>query len=162
MEIKIRPTGVLVEENRILILKQSVSETRKWSLPGGALEPGETIEQCLIREMKEETGLDVKVKELLYICDRYRGMNVHIVHMSFLLERTGRKPGEFGWTNDDPNPTSSSMKTRQIKMTPIDELTDYGFSPTFQQLVKAGFPGRGSYKGDYHTFYGEPPPNERG
>lgn len=161
MEIRVRPTGILIEDNLILVLRQSVIETRKWSLPGGALEPGETIEQCLIREMKEETGLDIKVKELLYVCDRYRGMNTHIVHMAFLVYRTGERPATLEWTHDDPNSSSSSKKIREIKMIPIDKLVNYGFSPTFQQLVKADFPGRGSYKGDYHTFYGEPPPDER-
>jgi mutator protein MutT len=161
MNIRVRPTIVLIEDNRLLVIKQRVTDTRKWSLPGGKLEPGETIEQCLIREMKEETGLEIKVKELLYITDRYRGMDTHIVHMSFLVERTGKKPGEFEWTHDDPSPSKSSTKIREIRLVPIDELTSLGFTPTFQRLVKDNFPGRGSYKGDYHTFYGETLPDGR-
>jgi len=72
MKTKTRVTGVLAEGNRILLLKQDVtkSSSRKWSLPGGTLEAGETIECCPIREMKEETGLDVEIGDLLYICDR--------------------------------------------------------------------------------------------
>lgn len=41
-------------------------------------------------------------------------------------------------------------------MVPVEELTTYGFSPKFYELVKLDFPGRGSYKSDFHTFYGEP------
>ena len=37
----------------------------------------------------------------------------------------------------------------------------YGFSTTFQNLVKTGFLERGSYQGDFYTFYGELPPDER-
>jgi ADP-ribose pyrophosphatase YjhB (NUDIX family) len=111
--------------------------------------------------MKEETGVDIKVQELLYVCDRFRGMDIHIVHMSFLVERTGEKPRELEWTHDDPNPSSSSKKVREIRMVPVDELTAYGFTPRFYQLVKDDFPERGSYQGDYHTFYGEAPPDER-
>jgi mutator protein MutT len=157
----VRPTGILIENNRILLVKQYVTATRGWSMPGGKLEAGETIEQCLVREWKEETGLDIKVKELLYVTDRFRNSDTHVVHMTFLLERTGEKPGEFEWTHHDPYVSGSSTPMREIKMTPIDGLTALGFSPTFQRLVKAGFRGRGSYKGDYYTFYGETPPDGR-
>lgn len=144
-----RPTGILIEDGKILIVKQEVSEQRHWSLPGGALEYGETIEQCLVREMKEETGLDVKVKELLYITDRFRHMNNHIVHMTFLVDRVGGKSQLENWKHKD------IKEIRDVRMIPVDELTKYGFSPTFYRLVKDNFPGRGSYKGDFHKFYGE-------
>jgi 8-oxo-dGTP pyrophosphatase MutT (NUDIX family) len=61
MRQKVRVTGILVENKRILLLEQKVTDSRQWSLPGGALEVGETMEQCMIREMKEETGLDIVV-----------------------------------------------------------------------------------------------------
>ena len=154
-----RPSGILIENNRILLVKQFVSPTRGWSMPGGKLEPGETIEQCLVREWQEETGLDIRVKELLYITDRFRNSNTHVVHMTFLLESTGEKPWELEWTHLDPYPSGSSKAIREIKMTPIDELTSLGFSLTFYDLVKNNFPERGSYKGDYYTFYGETPPD---
>jgi ADP-ribose pyrophosphatase YjhB (NUDIX family) len=159
VKITVRPSGILIENGMILLIKQYVSATRGWSMPGGKLEAGETIEQCLVREWKEETGLDIRVKELLYLTDRFRNSDTHVVHMTFLLERTGEKPGEFAWTHLDPYVSSTSKSMREIKMTPIDELTSLGFSPTFYQLVKTNFPGRGSYKGDYYTFYGELPPD---
>ncbi len=155
MEVRVRPTGILVEDNRILIVKQYVTDNRSWSLPGGKLEAGETIEQCLIREMKEETGLDISIKELAYITDRILTAHLHIVHMSFLIRRTSRKTNALEWTHEDVEASKSSSKLREIKMVPVAELTQYGFSSVFQQLVIADFPGRGSYKGDYHTFYGE-------
>jgi len=161
MEMRVRPTSILLENNRILLVKQYVTDTRDWSLPGGKLEPGETIEQCLIREMQEETGLDIKVKELLYITDRFFGSDIHIVHMSFVVERINEKPGEFEWNHDDPNPTKSSTKLREIRMVPIEDMASYGFTPKYCQLVKDNFPGKGSYQGDYYTFYGETPLDER-
>jgi mutator protein MutT len=161
VNIRVRPTGILIEDNRILLVRQYVTTTRGWSWPGGKLEAGETIEQCLVREWKEETGLDVAVKELLYVTDRFRGSDTHVVHMTFLIERTGEKPGEIEWTHHDPHVSSSSKPIREIRMVPIDELTAYGFTPTFCKLVKADFPERGSYKGDFYTFYGEIPPDGR-
>ena len=157
MNITVRAAGILLEDDRLLLIKQYVTPTRGWSLPGGKLEANETIEQCMAREWKEETGLDVKIKELLYVTDRFRGSDTHVVHFTFLLERIGEKPGEFEWTHQDPHVSSSSKPLREIRMVPFDELAACGFSPVFCQLVKSGFPGRGSYKGDFHTFYGEEP-----
>lgn len=157
MEIIVRAAGILIENDRMLLIKQYVNPKRGWSMPGGHLEPAETLEQCLQREWKEETGLDIVVKELLYVTDRFRGSNTHVVHFTFLLERTGDKPGEYEWTHLDPHPSKSSTELRKIKMVPVTELTGYGFSPVFQRLITNGFPGKGSYQGDFHTFYGEEP-----
>ena len=49
MPIKIRVTGILIEDQKILLVKQKVTDSRHWSLPGGTLEFGETIAECLIR-----------------------------------------------------------------------------------------------------------------
>ncbi|MCH5288145.1 MAG: NUDIX hydrolase [Christensenellaceae bacterium] len=53
---QVRVTGVLIEDGRLLLVKQKLSEARSWSLPGGRLERGETLEQGVVREIKEETG----------------------------------------------------------------------------------------------------------
>ena len=72
MTPRVGVTGVLVGHGRILLCQQHVTEssTRRWSLPGGTLEFGESIEHCLLREMKEETALTVKVGALLHVADR--------------------------------------------------------------------------------------------
>ncbi len=150
----VRPTAILIEDGRILIVKQDVSERRHWSLPGGALEYGETIEQCMVREVKEETGIDVQVGELLYITDRFRGLKNHIVHMTFLVTRKGNGPLTDSYLHRDTD-VDDKERTREVRLIPIDELPHYGFSETFHRLVKENFPGRGSYKGDFHVFYGE-------
>jgi ADP-ribose pyrophosphatase YjhB (NUDIX family) len=155
MQVRVRPTGILVEDNRILLIKQQVTDSRSWSLPGGKLESKEDIQQCLVREMKEETGLNVIVKELAYITDRIITPTIHIVHMSFLVTRKGPRNAALEWTHEDVETSPTHAKLRECKMIPVEDLTRYGFSPTFQQLVIAGFPGRGSYKGDYATLYGE-------
>jgi ADP-ribose pyrophosphatase YjhB (NUDIX family) len=155
MDIIVRPTGILIEDGRILVVKQFVTEKRNWSLPGGRLEPDETIEQCLVREWKEETGLDVVIKELLYVTDRFSRSSTHTVHMTFLLERTGEKPGGFEWMHQDPHPSKSAKAIREIRMVPVSELEQLGFPPKFYRLIKTNFPGRGSYRGNFDEFYGE-------
>ena len=51
------------EMGHILQLKQTYGDKR-WGLPGGALEPGETIHEALFRECVEELGLEVEVTYL--------------------------------------------------------------------------------------------------
>jgi 8-oxo-dGTP diphosphatase len=48
----------------LLLVRQSYGE-RYWSLPGGSMEHGESVEQAAVREAKEETGLDVRLTRLV-------------------------------------------------------------------------------------------------
>jgi len=45
----------------LLIKRDTVPFKGYWALPGGRAEPGETVEQTIVREVKEETGLDVAI-----------------------------------------------------------------------------------------------------
>ena len=49
------------QDTILLIKRDTVPFKGYWALPGGRAEPGETVEQTIIREVKEETGLDVAV-----------------------------------------------------------------------------------------------------
>jgi len=152
----IRPASILLDEGRICLVKQKVTEKRLWSLPGGKLELREKLSECVSREFKEETGLGVRVLELLYVTDRITtNPDTHVVHMSFLVEKSENRELPEEWTHVDPFPSDSSDSIREIRMVNIDDLEQYGFSPVFHGLVKDGFPGRGSYKGDFFTFYNE-------
>ena len=153
--IVVRPSGVLLQDERLLLVRQSVTATRNWSLPGGHLEKGESIEHCLVRELREETGLDVRVMKLLYVTDRVVGDD-HVVHITFLIENSDSEPLPLNWTNEDPHSSASSATLREIRMVPCTVLESYGFGAKFGQLVRDGFPASGSYMGDFKTFYGEP------
>ena len=152
----IRAASILLEDNRMCIVKQKVTEKRGWSLPGGKLELGEKLSECVAREFEEETGLDVRIKELLYITDRITtNPGTHVVHMVFLVERVGTGPLPDEWRYLDPAPSESADKLRLIRMVPVDELEEYGFSPVFPRLINEGFPERGSYQGNFTDFYKE-------
>ena len=81
---QVRVTGVLLEEGSLLLVKQRLSDNRGWSLPGGRLEQGETLGQGVCREIEEETGLQVRVQKLLYVCDVEQSQH-SLLHVTFLL-----------------------------------------------------------------------------
>jgi ADP-ribose pyrophosphatase YjhB (NUDIX family) len=78
------------------ILLQKRSDNGFWSMPGGAVDPGESVEEGVLREVWEETGLHVRLVRLVgvysdprnYMVTRYPDGNVvHSVSLCFVCER---------------------------------------------------------------------------
>jgi len=67
---KVRVGVVVIHENRLLLLRQN--DRPFWVLPGGTLEPDESLADCARREIQEETSLDIIVGRLLYAADFIR------------------------------------------------------------------------------------------
>jgi 8-oxo-dGTP diphosphatase len=63
--------AVILDGARVLLVKRAHEPLKgEWSLPGGAVELGETLETALVREVIEETGLDVVVGPVVEVLDR--------------------------------------------------------------------------------------------
>lgn len=60
---------VLNRDGEILLVRHKKGNQRYWVLPGGRLEYGETFEECAMREVKEETGLEVEMERFLYLSE---------------------------------------------------------------------------------------------
>ena len=60
-------TAVILEDptNNVLLTKRT--DNGRWCLPGGAIDPGESAEEACVREVKEETGLSVRISRLIGI-----------------------------------------------------------------------------------------------
>jgi 8-oxo-dGTP diphosphatase len=72
--MKNRATVICAQDGNILLVRK---DKRKWALPGGKVEPGESPAEAAARELSEETGLDVQ--ELLYLLQFSSGNVVHHV-----------------------------------------------------------------------------------
>jgi mutator protein MutT len=63
--------AVIVQDGKVLLVKRRYAPLKgEWSLPGGGVEVGETLEECVVREMREETGLDIEVGPVIEVFDR--------------------------------------------------------------------------------------------
>lgn len=64
--------GAVVHEERLLLVRRASRRGRgNWQVPGGFIEPDETIEQAVIREVLEESGVNTEVRGVLGIRNRY-------------------------------------------------------------------------------------------
>lgn len=96
--------GVIVDRGRTVLIRRGTEPLLgQWSIPGGTIEIGETIEEAVRRELREETGLDVRVLDLIELFDRIYLENgttssqekkprYHFVIADYLCELVGGEP----------------------------------------------------------------------
>ncbi len=83
---KVRVGVVVLQDERILLVRQNNRDF--WVLPGGTLEVGERLDACAVREIKEETNLDIVIEKLLGVSDFVQPKG-HTVDVFFLGRYTG-------------------------------------------------------------------------
>jgi 8-oxo-dGTP diphosphatase len=87
--------AVIIQDSRVLLIRRGHAPMQgEWSLPGGALEVGETLEEGVRREVLEETGLHVKPVVMVEVFDRIARdstgrVQYHYVLVDFLCKVTG-------------------------------------------------------------------------
>ncbi len=82
---------VINDKDEILLLE---SPGRGWEYPGGMVEPGETLQDALIREIKEETGADVEITGFIGVC---KNVQKDVVNIDFFCKYLG---GELTTSNE--------------------------------------------------------------
>ena len=89
--------GAVVRDGQLLLVRRASRHGRgNWQLPGGFIEPNETVEQAVVREVQEETGVLAEVEGVLGLRNRYdpeSGNGVYIVLLLRQLGGTARADG---------------------------------------------------------------------
>ena len=88
-KLRTRVNGLLIEDERILLLKhKGLGSGHLWAPPGGGVEYGSSVRENLKREFYEETGLHVRVLNLQFV-NEFIKSPFHAIELFFLVERTG-------------------------------------------------------------------------
>ena len=87
--------AVIVQDGRVVLIKRRFEPLAgQWSLPGGTLELGETLEAGVAREIREETGLEIEVGPVVEVFDRIlldpdQRVRYHFVLIDYLCRPIG-------------------------------------------------------------------------
>lgn len=110
--------AAIIENDKGQILLQSRADRNKWGLPGGCQEVGESFKETIIREIKEETNLDVKMSDL-DIIDIVSGSsrknsypNGDVVYNNTVLYLIKNYTGTLKWNKE----------SKEMKFFDIDDL----------------------------------------
>ncbi len=120
--------AVIYNDEKILIIRESEtyrggSNHGKYDLPGGKVEVGETINEAILREVKEETGLDIYIGKPFFV-DEWRpivrGEQIQIIGIFFLCQA---KKTEVSLLSDFDD--YKWVKIKEINQFPLIEATEH-------------------------------------
>jgi 8-oxo-dGTP diphosphatase len=118
--------AIILRGGKILLEKRGNAPARgQWTIPGGVVEVGESLESAVARETKEETGLEVKAAALIDVVDQVHldkagKIEYHYVIIDYIVEAIG-----------EPKAASDAD---QLKWVPISEVEAYDLTPSFRRF----------------------------
>ena len=121
--------AVILNGDKILLEKRKNMPSKgKWSVPGGLVELGESVENAVIREVKEETGLDVYEPRLVdvvtYVSMGERGaVMYHYVIIDYLVNVKGGN-------------AKAASDAAALKWVPFNEVEEYDLTESFRQFFR--------------------------
>ena len=122
----------MIEGEKVLLVRRGQPPLhRRWTLPGGLVELGETIEQALVREVREETGWSVRVVKELALFDFMEKddsgrVRYHYVLADFLCRYV---EGDLAARSD----------VEEVKLASWNELPDFDLTPKALEVIEDGW-----------------------
>lgn len=118
-KIRVRVCGILIKNNSILLAQHKPfgPAGELWIPPGGGIEFGESTEECLVREFKEETNLEIKAGNLLFVHETLRNP-LHSIELFFEI-KSFLGMVKLGY---DPELSSDNQILSEIKFVSEEEI----------------------------------------
>jgi 8-oxo-dGTP pyrophosphatase MutT (NUDIX family) len=145
-----RAGAIAVRDGRVLV-HQWEGDDDFFCLPGGRVEHGESAEEALRREMREELACDVKVGRLLWVIENFfthRDVDTHEIGMYFAIELPEgclQSSGE-PWTGAELDGIELYFSWH-----PVDRLHEIDLKPSFWKEALRDLPERTAYVVHYDT-----------
>jgi 8-oxo-dGTP diphosphatase len=120
--------AVIIDGERVLLVQRAHEPLKgEWSLPGGAVDVGETLHEAVRREIREETGLEVHVGPVVEVLDRIHHtedgpVEFHFVLIDYLCTVAG---GTMACSSD----------AADARWVPIDDLPRYSLTPIATAVI---------------------------
>ena len=128
MEKRVSCRGIVYIDNKLVVMYREKNNRVYYSFPGGGLEDNETKEDCVVRELKEEFGIDVKPIKFKYLYESEKS-----IEYFYLCDYIG---GEIG-TGTGEEFEENNPGGKYVPMTiPVENLSDY---PLLPPVVKNQF-----------------------
>jgi 8-oxo-dGTP diphosphatase len=127
VDFGVRVAAVVEREGALLLVRhQKPDRDPYWVLPGGRLEPGETIPECAGRELAEETGLTAGFSGVLYVSE-FLEEGRHTIDVVARMSSEGDGKARLG---SDPEVEPHAEPTlREIRWVSLDELREIELLP---------------------------------
>lgn len=123
--------GVVVHEGRVLLIRRGKPPLYgRWVVPGGTVELGEPLAEALVREMREETGLEVEPFELLTVFDRIERDGERVIYHYVIVDYLCR------WRSGEAQAASDALDVAWARP---DELERYDLPPKALEVVQDAF-----------------------
>jgi 8-oxo-dGTP diphosphatase len=138
MEPRLRVSALLGWQERILLCRQGKPGKEYWLLPGGGVEPGETLGDALRREIGEELGLwdDLTFEGPIAVADSiapgWRPGDRHVVHIVFGCDLSNRSLEHV---------ESADAAVRGLRVFTHEELDEIVLHPPIKRFVRRWRPG---------------------
>lgn len=117
--------AVIISDGKIALIKRGNEPSKgKWTIPGGLVEVGETLEQAVIRETKEETGLDVENPRLIDVVSNVDLDENDIVKYHYVI---------IEYFVHVKNGTAQALSdAAELRWVPLNEVEDYNLTRSFR------------------------------
>ncbi len=126
---RVRVAGILIENDRILLIEHLKKNKRYWLVPGGGVDWGESTAEALIREYKEETNLDIDVDKFLFLSETIApDKQKHVINLYFQVRVLKNSIEEMRIGNE-----KNLMDLRFITKEEIEEIKLY---PNIKEQLK--------------------------
>lgn len=121
--------ATIIKDGKILLEKRKSEPGKgKWSIPGGLVELGESISQTVVREVAEETGLEVYEPELIDVVDNVvRDENGKVKYHFVIIDYFVKLKG--GTVN-------ASSDADELRWVPLSEVEKYDLTKTFRAFIQ--------------------------